>query len=270
MPQQPHLATRNKSHVHPGNPLPDPAELRARDERLQALSQFAAHLAHALNNSLAPMTGYVALLGDELGKTPPSHRYLAKLEDSMRKTEDVIRALVQAAHPERQFVARAADLAALVRQTTERWIGTIPERRKIAVTLDLAAPCELTLDENLWTRAISELLRNAELAMARGGTLRIELRKRALSPVESELLGIKTADCCCLVFEDSGCGMTREIAEKAFDPLFTTRHHASTAGLGLFLVHGVVRLHGGQVALTSSPGQGTTVRIWLPVPRPAA
>jgi signal transduction histidine kinase len=266
--QQPHLAI--KSHVHPENPLRDPAELRARDERLQSLSQFIAQLAHALNNSLAPMTGYVALLGEELGKTSPSHRYLAKLEDSMRKTEEVVRALLQAAHPERQFVAATADLAALVRQTTERWSRTIPERRRIAVTLDLAAACELTLDESLWARAILELLRNAELAMARGGTLRIQLEKRALSPNETEVLGFDRADCCCLVFEDSGCGMTREAVEKAFDPLFTTRHHASTAGLGLYLVHGVVRLHGGQVTLTSTPNRGTAVRIWLPVPRPTA
>ncbi|MHC1768259.1 MAG: ATP-binding protein [Verrucomicrobiia bacterium] len=261
--QQPQSAS--ESRVRDGNGLPDPSELRARDQRLEAIKQLIAQFVHALNNSLAPMTGYVALLGEQLGKNGPCIQYLSRLEDSVRKTEDIVRTLVHATHPERQYMPVKADLGAVVRRTTECWAQKLPSWRTIKVSMDLAHGCELTLDEHQWAKAILELLRNAELAMPQGGTLLIRLHKEAISPAESEILGLPAEECWCLVLEDSGCGMACEAVRKAFDPLFTTRHHALTAGLGLFLVHGVVRLHGGQVTLASTPSQGTTVRIWVPV-----
>ncbi len=264
--QQPQSAS--ESRVRDGNGLPDPSELRARDQRLEAVKQLIAQFVHALNNSLAPMTGYVALLGEQLGKNGPCLQYLSRLEESVRKTEDIVCKLLHATHPERQYVPVPADLGALVQRTTEAWMRALPNWRTIAVSMDLTPGCELPLDADQWAKAILELLRNAEMAMPQGGTLSVRLHRKTISASESEVLGFPATECWCLVLEDSGCGMARDAVRKAFDPLFTTRHHASTAGLGLFLVHGVVRLHGGQVTLTSTPSQGTTVRIWLPVIQP--
>ena len=72
-----------------------------------------------------------------------------------------------------------------------------------------------------------------------------------------------------LEVKDDGLGMSAETLRKAFDPFFTTRPKNQSTGLGLTLVHGVVRLHGGQVVIESVEGKGTCVRIWLPAVDPA-
>lgn len=249
-----------------GNPsgLAEPgAALKQRDHRLQAMKELVSHLAHSFNNALAPMAGYITLLADELQPATAGGQYLGKLGNSLRKSQLLIEAVVQATHPEKQFVPRTTQFDHLLRRIVESWTNSLPASARIAVGLELV-PCTLELDERLWTKAVEHLLSNAQLALGDGGAIQVTLQKRALSETEAGELGWAAAEAWCLAIQDSGVGMTQEVLERAFEPLFTSRPNLPTTGLGLALVHSVVHLHGGQVVLESTPDLGSTVTVWLP------
>lgn len=124
--------------------------------------------------------------------------------------------------------------------------------------------CSLWLDESQWTNVIQQLLRNAQVALTEVGSLKLNLRQRTVRPDQAAALGITDTSLFELVFEDTGCGMSRDVLGRASEPFFTTRSRSATSGLGLTLVHSVVRLHGGQLAIESVEGAGTRVTIWLP------
>ena len=140
---------------------------------------------------------------------------------------------------------------------------SLPAGAQISVTWELV-PCTMRLDEGQWTKLVQNLLRNAECAVNRNGRVKITLEEAELTADEAARLGLAEGSVVQLRFEDSGCGMTDEVLQRACEPLFTTRPNASTAGLGLTFAHSVVQLHGGQLILEPGADTGTTVRIWLP------
>jgi signal transduction histidine kinase len=245
-----------------GNHLPDPAALAARDERLASMRAMVGKMAHDFNNALAPLTGYVALLGEEIQEGTASREYLARIESSMGRAEKLVTDILQATHPERTFYPKLTDFTALLQGVTEVWRNALPPSAQISVQWDVG-PCRVFVDEMLWARAIQELLRNAEGAMTRGGTLVISLRQQLLATEEAAVLGVDSADLILLSFQDNGCGMAPDVLQRACDPLFSTESRRA-AGLGLTLVHSLARLQGGQMALDSEEELGTQIRIWLP------
>jgi signal transduction histidine kinase len=237
--------------------------LRDRDERLQAIKSLVAQLAHGFNNSLAPLAGYLNLLQEEVKDATAAQQYLHKIEGSMHKAEGILDALLRATHPERHYLPQQTDLAELLQGNTEIWMKGLPASAQIAVEMGLS-PCIVRVDRAQWSAVIQHLLRNSQLALTREGTVTVTLRRATLSPSAVEELGLAEPEVVQLVVNDTGCGMTPEVLKRACDPLFTTRPHTNTAGLGLTLVHSVVQLHGGQLLLQSEENAGCRVTIWLP------
>jgi signal transduction histidine kinase len=230
------------------------------------MKELVGNLAHSFNNSLAPLTGYVTLLAEEIKPGSSGAQYLSKFEGSVGKAESMIESLVQATHPERTYLPKRTDLSALLQRTTEAWMKSLPASAQVDVQSHVE-PCTLCVDEAQWTQVIRHLLRNAQTALADEGTLRLGLHQTTLTAAQAAELGMTDLTVYELVVTDTGGGMSEEVLERACDPLFTTERQAPMAGLGLTLVHSVVQLHGGQLELTSSEGEGTTVRIWIPADR---
>jgi signal transduction histidine kinase len=126
------------------------------------------------------------------------------------------------------------------------------------VAIDVRVPNALAVsgDPELLRLALANVVENAVHAMPGGGRLTIDARALSTTPPTIEI-----------VFRDEGEGMDARVLEKALDPFFTTR--AAGTGLGLAIVDNVVRSHGGEVAIESQPGSGTTVAIRVPLVRPA-
>jgi signal transduction histidine kinase len=245
------------------NALPSAAALRDRDERLQALKELVGHVAHDLNNCLAPMVGYVTLLREDLAPETSGEQYLGKLDGSVRKAESLLQAIIQATHPERQYGPKLVDLTLLLQGTVETWMKSLPASVQISVESALA-PCALWLDEALFAKLILQLLQNAQFAINRHGEVKLALACRTLTEAEATQLGLNDPSVFELSVQDSGSGMSEEVLKRACDPLFTTRPSSPSSGLGLTFVHSVVQLHGGQMAIESIDESGTCVRIWLP------
>jgi two-component system, cell cycle sensor histidine kinase and response regulator CckA len=99
--------------------------------------------------------------------------------------------------------------------------------------------------------------------MLGGGTLSFTSRNAQLLPAEAAALSLEPGDYVQVSVTDTGTGMTPDIAERVFEPFFTTRQDTGGHGLGLSSVYGIVRHHGGHVAVKSSPGAGTTFDVYV-------
>jgi two-component system, cell cycle sensor histidine kinase and response regulator CckA len=118
-------------------------------------------------------------------------------------------------------------------------------------------------DADQWREVILNLAVNARDAMPNGGTLYISTERQSLAAEDAEL-GLTRGRYARLVVRDTGQGMTEETRQHAFKPYFSTKSRTKNSGLGLTSVHAVVQQSGGNIILTSAPGQGTRFDIYIP------
>jgi signal transduction histidine kinase len=148
-------------------------------------------------------------------------------------------------------------VGAVVRETAAL-VEHKAREQAIVVEVDVADGLPTTVaDPGLLKTCVLNLVLNAFESMPAGGTLSLSVR----------LEGPPDTGAIAIVVSDSGVGMSREAAANAFEPYFSTKE--TGVGLGLALVSRIVEGHGGRVALDSTPGRGTRVRLLLPVRPPA-
>ena len=233
-------------------------------QKMEAVAQIAGGVAHHFNNLLAVIMGNLELIGTSAsGDTGQSEN-----------VDRALRAVEAAAEINRGLVAFAqhqplrpdpVDANAIVTAATDDVRAALPSTVRLRVK---AAPglWPVSVDRGRLRVAILHLARNAEEAMPRGGTLLV-----AAENVDhaggGEVFGCSLAAgrYVMIALADTGAGMLPEIAERVFEPFFTSRGMAEKTGLGLSVVHGFVKQSGGDVAIESRVGEGTTVRLFLPV-----
>jgi signal transduction histidine kinase/CheY-like chemotaxis protein len=224
-------------------------------ETLRALGELAGGAAHHLNNLLTIVVGRIQLLR----RSVTEERILRPLEIVERAAKDgaeVVRRLQQFAGMRPAPAQRIVDLNQIVRDVLEmsrpRWQdSTRAEGTDIVVESRLASVPEIAGDPISLREMSTNLVLNAIDALPGGGRLTVETSA--------------TATAVTLTVTDTGLGMSEDVRLRAHEPFFTTKGVRST-GLGLSVAFGIIRRHGGELAIQSEPGQGTTVRVTLPVP----
>jgi len=225
----------------------------AQIEKARALGEMAGGLARELNDIFALILGKSRLL---LARThdEPLREGLELLEEAAWRGADVVHGLIALAMPTSGEAAGPVDMTALVQDvialTCPRWKDEAEGRgARIDVVTDLQGAPPVRGSETALREALVNLVLNAVDAMPLGGRLSLATRPRE-GGVE-------------LALEDTGEGIAEGAQGRVFDPFFTTRS-PKRMGLGLTVVQGVVLLHGGQIELSSAPGHGTRVMLWLP------
>ncbi|MEQ1409862.1 ATP-binding protein, partial [Neorhizobium sp. Rsf11] len=143
-------------------------------------------------------------------------------------------------------------------------------RRSLGETIEFrtvvtGASNEALVDASQLQNALLNLALNARDAMPRGGKLTIDISRVKLDVDYAQMYPhMRTGDYVLISVTDTGTGMTPEVKEKAFEPFFTTKGVGSGTGLGLSMVYGFAKQSGGNIQLYSEPGQGTSVRLFLP------
>jgi signal transduction histidine kinase len=121
------------------------------------------------------------------------------------------------------------------------------------------------VDPNQLENALLNLALNARDAMARRGSLTIETANLHVTEADApSQLGVPAGEYVAILISDTGRGMPQEVRDKAFDPFFTTKEAGKGTGLGLSQVHGFVTRSGGRCTISTEPGHGTTVKLYLP------
>ncbi|MET0415029.1 MAG: response regulator, partial [Actinoplanes sp.] len=225
-------------------------------ERLDSLGQLAGGIAHDFNNILAVISGYAAMLTEELEPNHPLRPDAQAIEQAAARGSGLTRQLLifsrlEPSRPETlDLNAVAADM--------QRMLGrTLGEDIELSTVLSLDLP-PIVMDRSKLEQVLMNAVMNARAAMPSGGRLTI-----ATSPDADPGF-------VCLTITDTGCGMPPEVMARAFEPFFTTKGRGKGTGLGLATAYGVVTDAGGTIALESQPDRGTTVRVCLPVAEQSA
>ena len=240
------------------------AEL-AQLQKMEALGQLTGGVAHDFNNLLTTILGNVELLQNGAGPADPERT--VRLLGAVRRAAEQGAALTQRllAFSRRQALApQIVDANKLVGSMSALLHRTLGE--SIAIETVLAAGLWRTqVDPNQLEIAMLNLAVNARDAMPDGGKLTIETGNTFLdegySAAHSE---VAPGQYVMIALSDTGEGISEETLARAFDPFFTTKPEGKGTGLGLSQVHGFVKQSRGHVKLYSEPGQGTTIKIYLP------
>lgn len=233
-----------------------------RVQRTESIGMLAGGVAHDINNALVPILTATELLEGEL--TPEEQRqFVAAIRSSAQHGAALVRQLLAFA---RGAVGIQSELALdpLLRDFISFATQTFPPT--VALTL---APGEevwpIRADATQLKQVLMNLCLNARDAMPDGGRITIQAGNVTLSDAEAAALReAKAGPHVVLAVSDTGTGMPPELLEKIFDPFFTTKELGKGTGLGLAAVHGIVKGHNGAITVESTPGVGTTFRIYLP------
>jgi PAS domain S-box-containing protein len=245
-------------------------ELLRQSQKMEAVGQLTGGVAHDFNNLLTVIIGGLDTIGRHLPTlaASPSTQRMERARDMAMQGAQRAAVLTkrllafsrqQALDPRPIDVNRlVAGVAALLRSTLDE---TIAFESVLAGGLWLAHA-----DENQLENAIVNLAVNARDAMPEGGRLTIETANAFLDQAYVDGLAepVEPGQYVLIAVADNGIGMDTTAQERAFEPFFTTKATGKGTGLGLSQVYGFVRQSGGHVRLYSEPGDGTTVKIYLP------
>lgn len=218
-----------------------------RNERLTALGNLAAGVAHEIRNPLSSIKGFATYLAGKVqGQDQDAARAMIQETDRLNR---VVSELLEFARPG-EMKLRDEDLAQVVERAL-RLVRADVTAKGVAVSFEQEGGLpRVPLDPERFTQALLNLFLNAVQAMGQGGTLRI------LAAAEPETGSVV------LSIADTGHGMAAELVPDIFNPYFTTK--SSGTGLGLAIVHRIIEAHGGEIKVESVVGQGTVFTLLLP------
>jgi signal transduction histidine kinase/FixJ family two-component response regulator len=233
-------------------------------QKLQAIGQLAGGVAHDLNNTLSVVVGSLEMLLEQSPDAPEHRRILlARSIEAAERGADLTRALLAFARKQ-TLRPQIVNVNALIGGIVTLLRRTLGEPIDVVLDLDPAlAPC--IIDRTQLENAILNLAINARDAMASGGRLTIATANARLAEIaEKDGEEALNGDYVVIEVADTGIGMAPDVLTRAFEPFFTTKEVGKGTGLGLSIVYGFARQSGGQARITSVPGSGTVVRLYLP------
>ncbi len=229
-------------------------------QKLDAIGQLTAGIAHDFNNLLMVISGHTDALV-ALGLPPDIGRRIAAVQDAAARGSQLTRQLLAFGRRQR-LEPREVDLNALVGEMA-RLLGRTLGRR-IAVEFNPRHGLwPVFVDAGQIEHAVLNLAINARDAMPDGGAITIAT-ENVEDPPPAASGDLPSGRYVRLTVRDTGAGMTADVLARAVEPFFTTKMPGQGSGLGLSQVHGLVHQSGGTLAIHSTPGQGTTVEIYLP------
>jgi PAS domain S-box-containing protein len=236
-------------------------------QKMEAVGQMTGGIAHDFNNLLTVIIGNLDLV--EMRLTRPGveleegvARIIASAQRAAERAERLTQQLL-AFSRKQSLQPSAVDLNALIDNIQDLLARSVGETVALVKVKQPDLPVCIA-DPHQLELGLLNLAINARDAMPDGGALTIATAYRSLRPAEARRLDLSPGDYVTLAVSDTGCGMPPEVAAHAFDPFYTTKDAGRGSGLGLSMVYGFVKQSRGHVSLTSVPGQGTTVTLFLP------
>ena len=222
-----------------------------RSEKLAAIGELAAGVAHEIRNPLSSIRGFAQFLKQALKDKPKEQEYAQLMVDEVDRINRVVTDLLTFARPMAAKLA-PVDVTELVEHTV-RLVQPEAESRRAAIQIKVADLNKFSLDVNQMTQALLNLLLNALQAVSLGGHVDIGAQMNASDSRISFWI------------EDDGPGISKDKLEKIFEPFFTTREKGS--GLGLSIVHKIVENHHGDIIVECpAPGKTQGCRFTIRIP----
>lgn len=233
-------------------------------QKMETVGRLAGGIAHDFNNMLNVILGNAQLAKMKMPHEDKTREYIGSIEQAVHKAADFVKQLLAVSR--RQMlntqVVSMNDVIADFSKMVNRVIGEniemtfVPSVRQPLVSIDVAQINQVLLN----------LVVNARDSMPKGGSLTImTFVENVAEGAELFDTGLPGGSYVVLTVSDTGRGIEKEVIDHVFEPFFTTKKQGEGTGLGLSVVYGIVRQHGGHIKVESASGAGTSFRIYLPV-----
>lgn len=236
-------------------------------QKMEAIGTLAGGVAHDFNNILTAILGYASLIAALIKDTDPMRPYVIQIVAASERAATLTRSLL--AFSRKQVISpMEQDLNDIIRHLhtlLQRIIG-----EDIVLDIHLTPfPLMVFADTSQIEQVLMNLAANARDAMPTGGTITIHTGADLVCDDDQNPGADRPATPCAVItVSDSGQGMDEKTRLRIFEPFFTTKEVGRGTGLGLSMAYGIIKQHGGDISVNSSPGQGTSFKICLPLKVP--
>jgi len=231
-------------------------------QRLESLGTLAGGIAHDFNNILFPILGYSEMMLDDAPENSKLRKNINQLLLGINRARELVRQILTfCRRTEQTFQPLRIHL--VIKEVLKLIRSSLPSTIEIRQNVKdcgmvMADPTQIhQMAMNLITNAFHAMEEN-------GGTLTVNLEQVRLTSENITDPDMSPGSYICLTVADTGIGMDNAVIEHIFDPYFTTKEHGKGTGLGLAVVHGIVKSCYGVIRVFSEPGKGTEFKIWLP------
>jgi len=237
------------------------AQLR-QAQKMEAIGTLAGGIAHDFNNILAIIFGYCEMGLTDVGQSHPLRRCLEQILNAAHRARDLVKQILAFSRQGEQQDRQPIELSSIVKETIKLLRASLPA--SIEIRHDVRGGVAI-VDPTQIHQVILNLSTNAAYAMNDQGVLTIELSPAMVD--STAVIGmpkISPGAYMKLSVSDTGTGMDAATLERIFEPYFTTKEIGKGTGLGLAVVHGIVKRHEGGIVVHSRQAEGTTFEIYLP------
>jgi len=230
-------------------------------QKMEAIGTLAGGIAHDFNNILFPILGYSEMLMNDAPDNSDLKRDLSMIFNGTKRARDLVKQIL-AFSRQREYDLKPIKVHLVVKEALKLIRSSIP------ATIDIMQniiDCELVMADYTQIHQVAmNLLTNAYHAMEKkGGKLKVTLKEVDLRA--DDLKGMPPGTYVRLTISDTGIGMDQSTIDRIFDPYFTTKKEGKGTGLGLAVVHGIIKSHGGHISVYSELGKGSEFHVYLPV-----
>ncbi|MHB8809847.1 MAG: ATP-binding protein [Desulfobulbaceae bacterium] len=239
-------------------------------QKMESIGTLAAGIAHDFNNILSPIYGYLELALLKLKDQPEVTGYLGEAHRAAVRARDLVKQILTFSRQDTEKQS-PVEVHVIIKEALKLLRATIPSTIEIKQHIDpncgyvLANPTQIH-------QILMNLCTNAYHAMReKGGVLGVSLAPLEMSARDTlKNIHLKPGPYLLLEVSDTGHGMDKKTMARIFEPYFTTKAKGEGTGMGLSVVHGIVRSHGGDITVYSEPGKGSSFHVYFPVIERAA
>ncbi len=234
---------------------------------MQAIGTLAGGVAHDFNNVLAIILGNAELALDDLKGRSGARENLKQILLASKRARDLVKQILTFSRKTMED-RQPLKITPLIRETFKMLRASVPSTVSMELDIKTKSPIVLA-DPSQIQQVLMNLVTNAVHAMGESGQLSVTLSTSILRSAPIDEPDVKLGRYLQLAVRDTGTGMTPEVRRRVFEPFFTTKAQGEGTGMGLAVVYGIAKSHGGFVTVDSKPGEGSIFTVFLPCERAA-
>lgn len=233
-------------------------------QKMEAIGTLAGGIAHDFNNILSAIIGYTELSMLEISQRSSTMDNLNEIIKASHRARDMVKQIL-AFSRQHQQERIPIQISQIVKEALKMLRGSLPTTIEIRNHIENGIGI-VEADATQIHQVLMNLSTNAAQAMGeKGGILKIDLANVNVDPAKAaHHADLRQGSYVRLTVSDTGEGMTQEVLERIFEPYFTTKEKEIGTGMGLAVVHGIVKGHGGEITVQSKPGEGSSLSVYLP------
>lgn len=232
-------------------------------QKMEAIGTLAGGIAHDFNNMLAVVIGNAELALDDIDDREAASRNIKQIMKASKRARELTRQILTFSRKTERG-RNVVKLTPLIKETFNMLRGSLLNTVRMELAMNAETDAVLA-DPSQIQQILINLATNAADAMQQGGVLTVGLLN-TVTEREGQIPGteLPAGTYVALTVQDTGTGMSETVRNRIFEPYFTTKQPGKGTGMGLAVVYGIVKSHGGDITVESAPGEGTAFHVFLP------